>query len=141
MPEMNDGVSFSKLIPDSDERFVGLRRELGASSFGLNQITLAPRQRGRIHAHERQEEVYLVIAGELTLVIEQEEHTLGPGELARVAPAVRRQLVNRGPQRCVVVAIGGAGEHASRDGRAFASWETTEWAPPQQVELPADLPA
>ena len=124
----------------TDERFVSLRRALGVASFGLNQLTLQPGQRGRIHRHRRQEEVYLVLRGRLTVVFEDEERELSEGQLLRVAPETRRQLVNRGDGACVVVAIGGAGEHVARDGEAFASWSETEGRPPQDVPLPDDLP-
>ena len=49
-------VSFAKIEPAAD-RFQRLRAELGVTSFGMNLLTLRPRQRGRIHRHERQEEV------------------------------------------------------------------------------------
>jgi uncharacterized cupin superfamily protein len=135
-------VAFASLDPDTGERFQALRRQLGVSGFGMNLITLAPRQRGRIHAHERQEEVYLVLEGALTLLVEGEEHLLGRGDLARVGPPVRRQLVNRGPERVVLLALGGSGEHAGRDGRAWTAWdEGGEGRAPQEVPLPEDLPA
>jgi len=137
---MQDDVSYAALELDTPERFQLLRRELGITSFGMNLILLAPRQQGRIHRHERQEEVYLVLDGVLTLAVEGEERELGRGELARVAPAVRRRLMNRGSERCVVLALGGAGEHEGRDGVAFESWEATEGRPPQEVPLPEDLP-
>ncbi len=135
-------ITFAALQRSGGERFQALRRELGVSSFGMNLIILESRQRGRIHAHERQEEVYLVLEGELTLVVEGIEHTLGPDDLVRVGPAVRRQLVNAGGGRVVLLALGGAGEHAGRDGQAWESWEQGgEGLPPQQVPLPQDLPA
>jgi uncharacterized cupin superfamily protein len=132
-------VTFAALDPDNGERFQRLRRDLGVTSFGLNLIILQPGQRGRVHAHERQEEVYLVLEGELTLVVEREDHALGEGRLARVPPAVRRQLVNRGGERVVLIALGGSGEHEGRDGRAWASWdEEGPGRPPQDVPLPED---
>ena len=137
---MNEGVSFTRLEPDTDERFVLLRRALGVTAFGINQMVLQPGQRGRIHRHERQEEVFLVLEGTLSLSTEGEERDLGPGELARVAPAVRRQLLNHGPGRCVVIAMGGAGAHEGRDGIAYETWDDTEGRPPQDVPLPDDLP-
>ena len=81
-----------------------------------------------------------MLDGVLTLAVEGEERELARGELARVAPMVRRRLINRGSERCAVLALGGAGEHEGRDGVAFESWETTEGRPPQEVPLPADLP-
>lgn len=136
---MEDGISRTRLNPDAGERFVPLRRELGVSTFGLNQMVLEPGQRGRIHRHARQEEVYLVLEGRLTLLVEREEHELGPGELVRVAPSLRRQLTNRGPGRLVLVALGGAQEHEGRDGEAFAAWEDQAGTPPQETPLPPDL--
>lgn len=135
------GVSFARLDRDRGERFQALRRELGVSSFGINLIVLQPRQRGRIHRHDRQEEVYLVLEGELTLMLEGEPQRLGPDELVRVPSAVRRQLVNAGAGRLVLLALGGDGSHEGRDGHAWTSWEQDgPGAPPQEVPLPEDLP-
>jgi uncharacterized cupin superfamily protein len=138
---MEDGTARARLQDEPDERFVRLRAELGVTSFGMNQIVLRPGQRGRIHRHERQEEVYLVLDGTLSLLIEGEETTLARGDLMRVAPGVRRQLANRGPGTVSVLALGGAGEHEGRDGLAYRSWDATDAAPPQETPLPADLPA
>lgn len=137
---METGTAFTRLKHDVDDRFQGLRRELGVSSFGLNLILLKPGQRGRIHKHQRQEEVYLVLDGTLTLLIEDTRHSLDAGALARVGPEVRRQLVNETNQRLTVVAIGGAKDHEGRDGVAFASWEDSEGASPQETPLPEDVP-
>ena len=57
-----------------------------------------------------------------------------------MAPGVRRQLVNRGPGNLHLLAIGGAGEHEGRDGKAWASWDATQSASPQEMPLPDDLP-
>ncbi len=136
---MEPGISFAKLDLEAGERFVRLRKELGLESFGLNLLLLEPGQRGRIHRHERQEEAYLVLEGELTLAIEgEEEHTLGPGDAVRVAPEVRRQLSNRGTARLALIAIGGATPHEGRDGQAFLSWDDDEPKSPADVPLPPD---
>jgi hypothetical protein len=66
---------------------------------------------------------------------------MGASELARVGPEVRRQLVNRGPGRLSILALGGAGGHAGRDGIAYSSWDATDGASPQETPLPDDLPA
>lgn len=138
---MESGVTVTRLDLDSPERFVSLRRALGVSAFGINQMLLRPGERGRIHRHEHQEEVYLVLRGTLGLEIEGEELELTEGDLVRVGPEVRRRLLNRGPGVCIVLALGGAGEHAGRDGLAYADWDDDDPHPPQQVPLPEDLPA
>ena len=82
-----------------------------------------------------------MLAGELTLIVEGAEHVLGERRLARVPAGVRRQLVNAGPERLVLLALGGAGEHVGRDGRAWESWdEQGPGRPPQEIPLPGDLP-
>jgi quercetin dioxygenase-like cupin family protein len=137
---MESGIARSRLDLSAGERFVPLRRQLGVTSFGINQLVLEPRQRGRIHRHAHQEEVYVVLEGMLTLLVEGEEHVLSQGELVRIAPDLRRQLVNRGPECLVVLALGGAGEHVGRDGEAFASWDDERGVPPQELPLTEDLP-
>jgi uncharacterized cupin superfamily protein len=133
-------ITFTTMQPGSGERFQPLRRELGVSSFGMNLITLAPRERGRIHAHEHQEEVYVVLEGELTLVVDGVDHAVPKGTVVRVGPAQRRQIVNRGRVATVLLALGGAGEHAGRDARAWTAWDGPgEGRSPQDVPLPADL--
>jgi mannose-6-phosphate isomerase-like protein (cupin superfamily) len=138
---MQDGITTSSLDLAGSDRFQRLRADLGVESFGLNLIRLAPRQRGRIHAHERQEEVYVVLSGTLTLATgEKEEQEIGPNGCVRVAPGVRRQIMNRGRDRCVLLAIGGAEQHHGRDGIAFDAWDAPEGRSPQETPMPPDLP-
>jgi quercetin dioxygenase-like cupin family protein len=136
---VEDGTAKTRLDPETGERFLPLRRQLGVSSFGMNQIVLQPGQRGRIHRHKNQEEVYLVLEGTLTLLIEGERTELAVGEVIRVAPLLRRQLVNRGPGRVVLIALGGAGEHVGRDGEAFGDWSDVSPVSPQELPMPPDL--
>jgi uncharacterized cupin superfamily protein len=140
---MEPGVGYAVLDLTGRDRFQKLRRELGVTSFGVNLVVLRGGQRGRIHRHRHQEEVYLVWEGELTLIIDGEERpTLRRGEAVRVAPELRRQLLNRGREPCAVLALGGEGEHTGRDGIAWESWDEPEDAgrSPQEVPLPADVP-
>jgi uncharacterized cupin superfamily protein len=137
---MNSGVSYTALEPDTEERFVSLRRALGVTTFGINQVILRPGQRGRIHRHTTQEEVYIVLEGTLTLVFEDEAKELGKGEIARVGPEVRRYIANRHPEDVLLIALGGALEHVGRDGEAFADWADTEPTAPQHLPLPPDEP-
>jgi uncharacterized cupin superfamily protein len=138
---VESGISVARLDPATTERFVSLRRALGVSSFGINQMRLAPGERGRIHRHEHQEEVYLVLRGTLTVEVERQEHDLAEGELLRVGPELRRRVLNRGPGACLVLALGGAGAHNGRDGLAYSDWDDAEPRPPQEIPLPDDLPA
>ncbi len=78
---MNPGTARTKLDSGTGERFVPLRRQLEVTSFGINQIVLHPGQRGWIHRHDNQEEVYLVLEGRLSLLVEGDEVELEAGEL------------------------------------------------------------
>jgi uncharacterized cupin superfamily protein len=136
-----EGLARARLDREGGQRFQTLRRDLGVTSFGINALVLEPGQRGRIHSHDRQEEVYLVLEGELTLLVEGDPAVLGADDLARVEPGVRRQLVNAGPARLVLLALGGSGEHAGRDGRAWIDWdEAGPGRAPPEIPLPEDLP-
>ncbi len=126
--ELPEGVAVTTLGGEPTDRFVRLRAPLGITSFGLNKLVMAPGERNRIHRHTQQEEVYLVLAGELNLGLEGVEHRFGVGELVRVAPAVRRQLINRGPGELELLVIGSMvdREHNPRDAEPFADWSDAE---------------
>jgi mannose-6-phosphate isomerase-like protein (cupin superfamily) len=102
-------------------------------------MILQPGQRMRIHRHRHQEEVYLVLEGVLTVAIDGGETELARGELMRVAPGVRRQLINYGPGRVLLIALGGSGEHDGRDAEAFRAWDQESGQAPREVPLPDDL--
>ena len=125
---------------EGEDRFQTLRASLGATSLGINLIRLQPGQRGRIHRHERQEEIYVVLQGTLTLLVEGKPHHVQERQAARVGPEERRQLVNRSREPCVLLALGATGEHPGRDGEAFESWDEQQGRAPQEVPLPADVP-
>ena len=117
-----------------------VRRALGITTFGVNLLSLTPGQRARIHRHTAQEEAYLVLEGTLTVIVESEEHELGPFDAIRVAPDLRRQLVNRGSVRVLLLALGGSGEHAGTGRRGVrGSWDDVGGRPPADVPLPPDL--
>jgi mannose-6-phosphate isomerase-like protein (cupin superfamily) len=122
------------------EFFEPIRRHLGAESLGVNRLELQPRQRLRVHRHEHQEELYFPLSGTLTLIVEEVEHEIPVGTLARVGNSVRRQVANRGDVPVVFLAFGAAGEHESRDAIAWTSWD--EGGPgrsPRDVSLPPDF--
>lgn len=138
---MGSEVTRARLDAEPENRFARLGRELGLSALGFNVITLEPRQRLRIHVHADQEEVYAVLEGALTLVVEGEETTYATGDVVRVPPPLKRQIVNRGPDRLRLIAVGGAGEHERWDATAYRSWDNDEGGDPRDIPFPEDLPA
>jgi len=133
-------VSFAVVDRDT-ELFQGLRRELDRETFGIYLMVLQPGKRLRVHTHERQDEVYLVLEGTLTLLIEGEPHELDVDQLARVGPGTRRQLTNPTAEKVVILALGAAGKHEGRDAVAWSDWdEEGPGREPRDVPLPDDLP-
>ncbi len=79
-------------------RFRAVRAALGVSAWGMNVLELDPGCEGypeHDHTADGQEEVYLVLEGAVVLVTLDGERALRAGDLARVAPEVRRKLVTR----------------------------------------------
>lgn len=92
-----------------------LRGPLECEELGVTLLELEPGGKGKAHDHDgdRQEEVYLVVGGELTVQLggseddpRDREVTLGDGEAVRVGPETRRQLHNHGDERVRVVIAG-----------------------------------
>lgn len=138
---MSASFSSTRLVTTAPDRIHRFRAELGVTTFGINQIVLEPGQRMRIHRHRDQEEVFLVLAGELTIAFGPEESaSFGVGELVRIAPETLRRMENRGAERLSLLALGGAGrEHQPRDAEAFTAWDG-EPGTPAEVPFPPDLP-
>jgi quercetin dioxygenase-like cupin family protein len=87
-----------------------LRDALDCGNLGISLIELEPDAKGKPHDHaeDGQEEVSLVVDGELDVELDEETVTLGSGEAVRVSPDQRRQLVNRGDERVRAVLVGAA---------------------------------
>ena len=82
--------------------------ELGVQAFGLQVLDLPAGFADypeHDHAHDRQEEVYVVLAGAAQLVVDGEQIHAEAGSLVRVDPAAKRKLVP-GPEGVRVLAIG-----------------------------------
>jgi mannose-6-phosphate isomerase-like protein (cupin superfamily) len=122
-PSGEEAVSCLRLSLDSEERAVSLASQLEIVGLGMNLFTLQTGQASRIHRHSEQEEIYLVLRGQLTLEIEGADFLIEPNQIVRVAPTVRRRVANRHAEACVFLAIGVVGEHRRGDAEAFLSWD------------------
>lgn len=84
-----------------------VRRSLGLCSFGMNIVDIPTG--GKIPEHDEterdQEEVFFVLSGSPTLVIEGERHAAPAGTFARLAPEPMRTVVNEGDETASVLII------------------------------------
>jgi len=84
-----------------------VRRSLGCRAFGVNLVDIPPGE--SIPEHDEtgrdQEELFFVVAGSPTLVIDGEEHTAPSGTFARIAPELRRAVRNDSSQPSSVLIV------------------------------------
>ena len=82
---------------------------LGLNNFGVNLVTLAPGGwSAQRHWHEREDEFVYVLSGELTLVTDAGEQTLGPG-MAAGFPAGKsdgHHLINKSTAPATYLEVG-----------------------------------
>jgi uncharacterized cupin superfamily protein len=98
--------------------FRKVRQALEVTEFGVNAVILPPGYESRRHYHERQQELYLVIEGEIEFDLDGAKQTLGPGGLARVDAATVRSLRNTSSSEdAVYLCVGGQGGYVGRDGQ------------------------
>jgi uncharacterized cupin superfamily protein len=118
-PIKGDGWAVSS-IDDLGEGpgFRKVRSALGVTEFGVNAIVVPPGYTSRRHYHERQQELYLVLKGELEFELDDARHTLGPGGLVRVDPSTVRSLRNTSEtEEALYYCVGGQGGYVGRDGQ------------------------
>jgi uncharacterized cupin superfamily protein len=99
--------------------FRKIRQALEVTEFGVNAVVLPPGYESRRHYHDRQQELYVVVQGEIEFDLDGAKHRLGPGGLARVdAPIVRSLRNTSSSEDAVYVCVGGEGGYVGRDGHA-----------------------
>jgi uncharacterized cupin superfamily protein len=98
-----------------------VRRSLGCRAFGVNLVEIPPRE--SIPEHDEtgrdQEELFVVVSGSPTLVIDGEEHPAPAGTFARIDPARRRTVRNDSSQPSSVLIVSAP---------TTSGYEPMEWA-------------
>jgi quercetin dioxygenase-like cupin family protein len=83
------------------------RRSLGLRAFGMNLVELEPGE--SIPEHDEterdQEEVFVVVEGTATFLIDGEEHEAPAGSLVRLDPDPRRAAINRGDAKVTLLIV------------------------------------
>jgi mannose-6-phosphate isomerase-like protein (cupin superfamily) len=99
--------------------FRKVRASLGVTAFGVNALVLPPRYQAGVHYHDEQEELYLVLEGDVELEFGDGAAVvrLAPGGLARVDAGTHRRLRNVGHEDATVLVVGGKDGYVGRDGR------------------------
>ncbi|WP_265109346.1 cupin domain-containing protein [Halosolutus halophilus] len=73
-----------------------LRDELDCENMGVTVVECEPGWEGKEHDHEEEdhEEVYLLMEGEATVAVEDEEIEMNPGDAIRIAPDATHRIHN-----------------------------------------------
>jgi quercetin dioxygenase-like cupin family protein len=85
------------------------RKTLGAEAFGFNVVDIEAG--GEIPAHDHtgddQEEVFIILDGQGTIVTDGEEHDAPAGTFCRFAPEVNRTIRNKSdsPVRALLIGV------------------------------------
>jgi len=83
------------------------RRSLGVASFGINLVEIPPGE--SIPEHDEidrdQEEVFCILGGSPTMVIDGEDHPAPEGTLVRLDPERRRTVRNDGDGVALVLLV------------------------------------
>ena len=84
-----------------------VRRSLDCQAFGANLIEIPPGESVPEHdeTERDQEELFYVISGSPTLVIDGHEHPAPAGTFARLDPAHLRTVRNDGSEPCSVLIV------------------------------------
>jgi uncharacterized cupin superfamily protein len=88
-------------------KWVLVRRSLGLDSFGMNMVDLPPGESIPEH-HELdrgQEEVFYVVSGTPTMVVDGADHPLQSGSFVRLDPGPMRTVRNDGTETARVLII------------------------------------
>jgi uncharacterized cupin superfamily protein len=103
------------------------------AQFGINVTVLEPGQTGLYHAESNQES-FLVLSGECTLLVEGEERRLRLWDFFHSAPWTEHAFVGAGKGPCVILMVGsrsGPGGttrcRSSRRYGASVAEETSDW--------------
>jgi uncharacterized cupin superfamily protein len=127
-------ISAVESVVDTADIKRPLTEALGTTSLALNYYELAPGESLAYgyHAHETQEEVFVVQSGTVTFETEHGEVAVDSGEVIRFAPGEYQQGRNLGSDRAAVLALGAPRE--TGDSEPLRDCETCGERTPQTIE-------
>ena len=98
-------VNYQNVEPVSDAMHF-LRDPLDCDQLGLTVVECGPGWTGMEHDHadDAQEEVYVLVEGEATVTVDDEEIEMETGDALRIAPETSRQIRNGDTESTFVLA-------------------------------------
>lgn len=106
--EIKQRDEFETMEGSGDATWLLARKALKESAFGFNLVEIAPG--GQIPEHDEaesnQHELYVVLEGEATLRVGDEEHAAPAGTFASIEPPLSRTILNRSEAPVTALLIG-----------------------------------
>ena len=113
-------VTASETVPEAldwgTRRWLSRPSLTGAETLVVVEVTLEPGNGHSFHRHPRQEEIVLVLDGEIEQFIEDERRVLKAGEAAFVPRGIIHASFNRGVKTARLLAIVAPGKGIGDDG-------------------------
>jgi len=99
---------FERMEGSGEGTWLLARKALGTGAFGYNLVEIAPG--GQIPEHDEarsgQVELYAILEGEATMLLDGEEHPGPAGTFVSIEPAASRQILNRSDAPVTALLIG-----------------------------------
>jgi uncharacterized cupin superfamily protein len=92
--------------------------------LGINLTRLEPGEPMTMYHWEVNQEDFLVLAGEATLVIEGEERTIGQWDFIHCPPGTNHAIIGAGTAPCLVLAVGARDRSRKQEWGAYTVDET-----------------
>jgi uncharacterized cupin superfamily protein len=141
---------------------LSLEGDLDFPQLGVNLLVLAPGEPIGMYHLEREQEDFLVLAGEALLIVDGVERQLRAWDFVHCPPGTPHMIVGAGDRPCVVLAVGTRAHHDEPDlirytvdaaalrhragveretgdpGAAYAHLPERRWSPYREGWLPGD---
>jgi uncharacterized cupin superfamily protein len=99
---------FERMEGSGESTWLLARKALGTRAFGYNLVEIAPG--GQIPEHDEvqsgQVELYVILEGEATMRLDDEDHPAPAGTFASLEPAATRTILNRSEEPVLALLIG-----------------------------------
>ncbi len=84
-----------------------LARAMGCKGVGVSLMRLKPGEgAGYVHRHKVQEEVFIILKGTGTILLDGKRHSMPEGAMVRVGPTVYRAMGNTSRRDVVYMVLG-----------------------------------
>ena len=101
-----------------------LARTADTPRFNFSIITKQPGEGPPLHVHADEDDAFYILEGEVVVIVEEEEITVGPGTFVLVPPGVAHTFANRAAAVARIVNVHGRDDRAAHQAPSGARRRT-----------------